>query len=50
MIYYYATIISKTVDTSVESNIRSNLVDSWPCTDDFLREITNKCRYVDLLY
>ena len=30
--------------------MRSILGDSWPCTDGFLREITNKCRYVDLFY
>ena len=48
--YYYATNVFKTADTSVESNIRSILGDSWPCTEDFLREITNKSRYVDLLY
>jgi hypothetical protein len=50
MIYYYTTSVIKTADTSVESNIRSILGDSWPRTDDFLQEITNKCRYVDLLY
>jgi len=51
-LYYYAINFSKTADTSVESNIISILGDSWPCTDDLLRKITNKCslEYVDLLY